>query len=229
MFPLGKLGTFPAVVDQMCRGPTPGRGMWYMSKPPREKTLRAAGEQPVAVKLDKESGCVMDEVVEMREVMVRAGSDRCTLVIDMTINNHYVEAVVDSGAQVSVLSKIFYYSLSCRPRPVESIRLVDGVDVDLGDGHGNYSITMYVADIADNCILGLDYLKARKAVIDLSQGVLVVNDTIVKGKYKYAEGTPASTHKVRLVNDCHLFPNSLSRATVRIQTDDIHPEVVKEE
>ena len=39
-----------------------------MSKPPRKKTLRAAGEQPVAVKLDKEPGCVIDDVVEMREV-----------------------------------------------------------------------------------------------------------------------------------------------------------------
>ena len=55
------------------------------------------------------------------------------------------------------------------------------MEVDLGDGHGNYSMTMYVANITDNCILGLDYLKARKTVIDLSQGVLVVNDTIVKG------------------------------------------------
>ena len=36
----------------------------------------------MAVKLDKESGCVIDDVVEMREVMVRTGSDRCTLVID---------------------------------------------------------------------------------------------------------------------------------------------------
>ena len=93
----------------------------------------------------------------------------------------YVEAVVE---HVSVLSRKFYDNLSCRPKPVESIRLkgasasgvmvgcrVDGVEVDLGDGHGNYSMTMYVANITDNCILGLDYLKARKAVIDLSRGV----------------------------------------------------------
>ena len=178
----------------------------------------------------------MNDVVEMREVTIRTGNDRCTLVIDMTIKNHYVGAVVDSGAQVSR----FYDSLSCRPGPVESIRLevasasgvmvgcrVDGLEVDLGDGHENYSMTMYVANIIDNCILGLDDLKARKAVIDLSQGVLVVNETIVKGKYKYAEGTPVRTHKVRLVNDCHLFQNSGSRATVRIQTDDIHPVVVQ--
>ena len=104
---------------------------------------------------------------------------------------------------------------------------VDGVEVDLGDDHGNYSITMYVADITDNCILGLDYLKARKAVIGLSQGVLVVNGTIVKGKYKYAEGIPVMTHKVILVNDCHRFTNSLSLTTVRMQTGDIHPVVVQ--
>ena len=104
---------------------------------------------------------------------------------------------------------------------------VDGGDVDLGYGHGNYSMTMYVADITDNCVLGFDYLKAREAVIDLSQGVLVVNDTIVKGKYKCPEGTPVSTHKVRLVNDCHIFQNSVSRATVRRQADHIHLVLVQ--
>ena len=88
--------------------------------------------------------------------MVRTGSDRCNLVIDMTITNHYVEAVVDSGAQVSVLSRRYFDSLTCRHIQVESIRLkgasssgvmvgcrVDGVEVDLGYGHGNYSMTMY--------------------------------------------------------------------------------------
>ena len=56
--------------------------------------------------------------------------------------------IIDSGTQVSVLSRRFYDSLSCRPKPVESIRLkgasasgvlvgcrVDGVGVDIGDGH----------------------------------------------------------------------------------------------
>ena len=118
--------------------------------------------------------------MKMREVMVR--TDRCTIVIDMTISNHCMEAVIDGGAQVTVLSRIFYDSRSCRPRPLESIRLkvvlasgvmlgcrVDGVEVELGDTHGKYNMTMYVADITDNCILGLDYLKAREAVIDLSQ------------------------------------------------------------
>ena len=60
------------------------------------------------------------------------------------------------------------------------------MDVDLGDSQGRYSMSMYVADISDNCILRLDHLKAREAVIDVSQGILVINGTIVKGNYKYA-------------------------------------------
>ena len=51
--------------------PRPRDGVYVEAA--QKKTLRAAGEQPVAVKLDKESGCVMDDVVEMREVMVRTG------------------------------------------------------------------------------------------------------------------------------------------------------------
>ena len=57
--------------------------------------------------------------MEMREAMVLTGNERCTLVVDMAINNHCVEAVGDSGAQVFVLSRIYYNSLSRRPRPVE--------------------------------------------------------------------------------------------------------------
>ena len=105
---------------------------------------------------------------EMREVIARTGNDKCTLVIDMTIKNYWVEALVDSGAQVSAPSRRLYDCLSCRPIPVESIRLkgasasgvmvgcrVDGVEVDLGDAHGNCIMPMYVADITDNCILGV--------------------------------------------------------------------------
>ena len=99
---------------------------------------------------------------------------------------------------------------------------VDGVEVDLGDGHGNYSMPMYVADITDNYIRGLDYIKAREAVIDLSHIEYWWLMALL-----YEEGTPVRTHNVRLVNDWHLFPNSVSMAAVRIQTGDIHPVVVQ--
>ena len=101
----------------------------------------------------------------------------------MTINAQMVEAVVDSGAQVSVMSRSFYDGLEDKPKVVEKIRLkgasssgvmmgcrVDSVRVAIVDGHEGYYMTMYVADISDNCILGMDFLKARGAIIDLSRG-----------------------------------------------------------
>ena len=76
-----------------------------------------------AVKLDDDSETVKDNGMMMREVTLREESDRCTLVVNLTINTEDVEAVVDSGAQVSVLSNGFYDSLSDKPPIAEKIRL----------------------------------------------------------------------------------------------------------
>ena len=96
---------------------------------------------------------------------------------------------------VSVLSKHFYDSLDNKHKMLEVIRLkgasatglmsgcrVDKVDVDLGYGLGSNIMPIYVADINDDCILGLDYPKARGAVIDLGRGVLEVEGLLVTGK-----------------------------------------------
>ena len=56
----------------------------------------------VAVKLNMEK--VKDpSLAEMREVTLRTEKETCTLLVDLTINDWSVKAVVDSGAQVSVL------------------------------------------------------------------------------------------------------------------------------
>ena len=78
---------------------------------------------------------------------------------------------------------------------------VDKVDVDLGYGIGSYSMPMYVVDINDDCILGVDYLKARGAVIDMGRGVLEVEGLLVTGKYKYANDTSSSIYRVCLSKD----------------------------
>ena len=55
---------------------------------------------------------------------VRTEKERCTLLVDLTINDRSVEVVVDSSAQVSVLSKNFYYdSWDNKPKMLEAIRI----------------------------------------------------------------------------------------------------------
>ena len=95
---------------------------------------------------------------------------------------------------------------------------VDKVDVVLGYGLGSYNMPMYVADINDDCILGLDYLKARGAVIDLGRGVLEVEVFLVTGKYKYANDTSSSIYR----------PNSVTRVFVTIQISGNQPVVIHE-
>ena len=52
----------------------------------------------------------------MREVTVCTEKERYTLLVDLTINDRSVEAVVDSSAHVAVLSKNFYDSLDKNPK-----------------------------------------------------------------------------------------------------------------
>ena len=65
---------------------------------------------------------------------------------------------------------------------------------------------MYVADINDKCILGLDYLKTNKAVIDLDKGVLSLGGMHITGKYKYAYCNSVPLYRVRLTSKTHLWP-----------------------
>ena len=211
-----------------------------MAKPAKDKKklVAAASDMLAAVKLDDDSETVKDNGMMMREVTLREESDRCTLVVNLTINTEDVEAVVDSGAQVSVLSKGFYDSLSDKPPIAEKIRLkgasasgvmiasrIDDVCVGLCGVRNKQS--MYVADINDKCILGLDYLKTNKAVIDLDKGVLTLGDMRITGKYKYPYGNSVPLYRVRLTSKTHLWPNSVSRTLVKVETNGDGPVMVQ--
>ena len=114
--------------------------------------MRATVRPPVAVKLNAEK--VKDpSLAEKREVTVRTEKERCILPVDPTINYRSVEAVVDSGAHVYILSKNCNDSLDLKNKMLETIRLkgasasglmsgcrVDKVDVDLAYGQGSYSM-----------------------------------------------------------------------------------------
>ena len=104
--------------------------------------------------------------------------------------------------------------------------MIDNVDVGLGYGTGIYSMPMYVADINDGCILGLDYMKTRGAVVDLGRDVLEVEGLLVTGKYKYASDTSSSIYRVCLSKRVHLWPNSVTRVFVTIQTSGNQPVVI---
>ena len=111
-----------------------------------------------AVKLDDDSEIVKDNGMVMREVTVQEESDHCTLVVDLTINTEDVKAIVDSGAQVSVLSKGFYDSLCNKTLIVEKIRL-----------KGASASGVMIASQKDDVCVGICAVKNHQAVNRMRQ------------------------------------------------------------
>ena len=117
----------------------------------------------------------------IREVIWGENSTPCSLVIDIKVEGVDCEEVIDSRAQVSVVSRNFWKSMG-RGEVVDTVKLkgatqdimmagvVERVDIETGDVRRN--IKVFVADISDDCIFGLDRMKQFQMVVDLNKGVI---------------------------------------------------------
>ena len=103
------------------------------------------------------------------------------------VDGMQVQATVESGAQVSVISERFYRKLHHQRAPVSKIKLqaagedqvveameIGPVLVELGEIKLNRNI--YVAPIFDDMLLGLDILIALKAKVNLDTKTLECRD-----------------------------------------------------
>ncbi|CAC5422811.1 unnamed protein product [Mytilus coruscus] len=105
-------------------------------------------------------------------------SDAKTLYIPVVANSKKTFGVVDTAAQVSVISKTFFSKLTYKPEIKGSIILkgagacseikagiAEKLNLDIGSSTVKWD--MVVAEITDNIILGIDFLESQKAIIDL--------------------------------------------------------------
>lgn len=113
-----------------------------------------------------------------------------TLYIPVIIQQKETMAVVDTAAQVSVISWNFYYTLISKPKLVDTIILrgagefsemnasvTDKIELKIGKSSLQWS--MIVADITDNVILGIDFLIHQKAVINLADYTVQLHGQII--------------------------------------------------
>ncbi len=106
--------------------------------------------------------------------------------IAMQVEGIDVFGVVDSAAQITVLSSRIGKRLHLEDRLSEEVRLRNAQknsfltgylvkDVSLFISGHAYTWDVIVADIADDLLLGLDFLRAEKAKIDLAQDSIALN------------------------------------------------------
>ena len=107
------------------------------------------------------------------------------MVVPIEVKGHKTSAVVDGGAQVSIINQGLFEGLN-HAGPREPVRLkgiapdksFEGYlvrDVLLSLGGRSYHWDLYVAPIDDPFLLGLDFMKHYNVDTLLSRNVLVVN------------------------------------------------------
>jgi hypothetical protein len=97
--------------------------------------------------------------------------------VQLQISNVDTEAVLETGAQVSVINKDFYQKLKSPPTFSDHVilkgigkshlecRICRNVPIELGQFKGKWNFV--VANIADTILLSLHFLEYHKAIISL--------------------------------------------------------------
>lgn len=197
----------------------PGRGF---STPTDQSPERVVGPSEEFV----ESGC--PEVVVMEDIgedltpksseTTGEGDDLCVVVgqvrpqtsysVPLRIQGSPIEAVVDTGAEVSVLGKMFYDQLEQNPpvkRQVTLLQAGHGARLkgfvagpfDFRVGRHTHRVDLYVAPLKDQMLLGMDIMRDHGAQLDLRHGVLILGGEMIQ--MAYGRGNARTEARVTLV------------------------------
>ena len=165
-------------------------------------------------------------VNEIREVTWKEKQTPCFLVIDIKVGGVGCEAVIDSGAQVTVVSRR-QWDVVGKGAVIDTVKLkgptqdtmmadiVENVEIEAGGVRRGTKI--FVADITNDCIFGLDCMKLFKMVVDLNKGVVGVGHSVVAGKLTYVGGQRVPLYPMRTVRRLKLKPEMAMLARVNIQ------------
>ena len=195
---------------------------------------RARSDQPTAPKsqlLEKndDRAELQQSAREVPEIVLRRFQG-LSFMVPMRVGDIPVEAIVDSAAQVTVLSEQLFKQMNmevCTPTKAtlrgigvgERLDALKVPDVKLSIGGTTYNWEVFVANIKDPLLLGLDFLLAKECKMDFSKGTLTLPTGTVMAvvqKDKTGEGgtsTPVVNRK-RVV----LQPRSVTRIPVRLCT-----------
>ena len=166
---------------------------------------------------------------EVLEVFFRGEGEPCSLVIWVKIMGRKCKAVVDSGAQVTVINKDCFKEYM-RGKPSRPARLkgvaednslmaevVDDVEIEMGGISKKNRV--FVAKISDGCIIGLDTMKMFKMVLDVGKGMVGVNGKVLPGCFKYVGGAEVPLYPVETVRRVELDPLSVTKIPVTVKGD----------
>lgn len=105
-----------------------------------------------------------------------------SLTVEGTLNNQTCSFTVDTGASWTIVRPELLkrtvtwkgHFPTCRLQTAtgQPVSVLGGTDVEINIGDRAYTQSVLIANITDDCILGLDFLKNQRCVLDIAKGVL---------------------------------------------------------
>ena len=130
------------------------------------------------------SGLSVGDSMPTDEIFIRQLRSTSNIKVNLSINGVVVAAVIDTAAQVTIISDKLYQSFKEKPAILSKVTLnTAGRDLKmLGYKVGPVNIVIgsqtfadnevYVAPVEDKMLLGLDFLQHHQAVINMGNGEL---------------------------------------------------------
>jgi hypothetical protein len=158
---------------------------------------------------------------KIREVTLNRTGSGLSIVIPIKVNKNCVNAIVDSAAQVTVISNNFFHSMKNPPVVQETVKLKKAgqvhhmsagfaKNVHLFIGDHIYTWDVYIAPINDDFILGLDFMIQHKSVVDLENNTFSIDNKSIPAILKRnQEGTNYQISRLFLARRIVVPPNSV--------------------
>ena len=157
----------------------------------------------------------------LKEVTMNSKSEGWTLIISANIGDIPCQVVIDTAAQVTVINEELYQRLKSPAGVIEHVNLKDVTaknmipakllkSVDIKLGSKCYPWNIYVANIADEGILGLDFLKAKQGIVNLHRNELALCNKVIPALLKRnTDGAQHQVSRVRLKKRLVLPPHTM--------------------
>ena len=162
--------------------------------------------------------------------MAKKSDNLYTLILPGYIQGKKTPLVVDTAAQVTLISQKYYDTLNNKPNLTEEVRLrgvgnemsmkaFKAKDVQIGLNGKNYTWDIFVAPIHDDFILGIDFMFRFGAKIDLKNGLFSIGKDVQYMHIIRNGDKPFEVSRVWVPRKIVIPPNTVQLVNVKTSLD----------
>ena len=189
-------------------------------------TIKQGNEVPVSRQTQLDALLCMGHDTRSSVTVCQLGS-ASRFSLPVKVCGQEVEAIVDTAAEVTIISDKFYQNLKNKPALIKDVKLMTagremmmkGLRVgpaELTVGAKKYSVNLTVAPIENDMLLGFDILYHQgKAVLDMGDSTLLFDGQRLPMNEGITKQDPTAA-RVTIPRNQVIAPNSMKRVTCHI-------------